>query len=353
MSKISNIFSYFKINDFINLLDIQIAIAIIIITKLLSPVIARAIIKIENKIKKRDLPPNHSILFEPVKTIIFLIGFYGAFNFLDLPKKFDNILNTLMHIFMIILICRSVIKSINMKAELARNKNDKSIFTDFFIKVLDGIVYLIAGFLILKELDYDLSGLAAGLGIGSAVIALAAQDVVKSLLGGLTIITDKPFEIGDWIEIGQYSGSVLDITFRSTRIQTANNSIVNIPNSLITNEYLVNWNRLDKRRYDIKLAFTLETTNEQLLNLKKKLKTVIENHPNVIADTVQIFFESISANSNDLHIFLYINKVNYIDFLKIKEELNCEILKIIDNEKIDLAYNTQTIYIKNNNKETD
>ena len=347
MNKLSNIFSYFKINDVINLLNIQIVIAIIIVSKIISPIFAKQIIRIENKIKKRDIPPNHSLLYHPLKTIIFLIGFYCAFYILDLPKKFEEIAHILLNIFMIFLICKSFVKAVNTKAELERKNKDKSIFTDFITKVIIGIIYLAGGFLIVKELGYDLSGLAAGLGIGSAVIALAAQDVVKSLLSGITIITDKPFEIGDWIEIGTYSGTVLDITFRNTRIQTLTNSIVNIPNSLVTSEYLVNWNRLDRRRFDITLGLTLETTYDQLINLKKKLKTVLERHPKVISDTVEIFFESITENSNDLHIFLYVSEKNYIDFLKVKEVLNYEILKVIDNEKIDLAYHTQTVYIKN------
>ena len=93
---------------------------------------------------------------------------------------------------------------------------------------------------------------------GSVIISLAAQDTVKSLLSGVVILTDKPFDIGDYVEIGEHEGTVLDITFRSTRIKALNNTIITIPNSVITANSVINWNRLKSRRMDI------------ILNLDKK-----------------------------------------------------------------------------------
>ena len=88
--------------------------------------------------------------------------------------------------------------------------------------------------MILTEFNFDVSGLVAGLGIGGAVIALAAQDFVKGLIAGMSILSDKPFLVGDWIEIGSEQGTVIDITFRSTKIRTNFNTIVTLPNSMIT-----------------------------------------------------------------------------------------------------------------------
>ena len=81
------------------------------------------------------------------------------------------------------------------------------------------LIYAIAVFIIIFEMGYDLSGLITGLGIGSVVLTLAAQDMIKSLLGGFFIFTDKPFKVGDFIKFSTYEGTVEDITFRSTKIR--------------------------------------------------------------------------------------------------------------------------------------
>ena len=86
-------------------------------------------------------------------------------------------------------------------------------------------IYIIAVFIILALLEIDLTGLVAGLGIGGIIVTLAAQDTAKNLFGGLVIFLDKPFNVGDWIEMDPYEGTIEDITFRTTRIRTFENSL--------------------------------------------------------------------------------------------------------------------------------
>lgn len=160
-------------------------------------------------------------------------------------------------------------------------------------------------------------------------------------------MTDKPFDIGDFIEVGNYKGNVIDITFRSTRIKATDNSIITIPNSTITSTYVVNWNKLKSRRLEFVLNLSLETTSDKIMDVVEKLKLILKNNPNVLPETVQVSLDAISAYSSDIKIFLYINKTNYIEFLTVKEKIYCDILKLVEMENIDLAYPTQTIYVKN------
>ena len=120
---------------------------------------------------------------------------------------------------------------------MAGEKLDKDIddaTTKFMVRGIKFLIYAIAVFIIIFEMGYDLSGLITGLGIGSVVLTLAAQDMIKSLLGGFFIFTDKPFKVGDFIKFSTYEGTVEDITFRSTKIRTLSNSVVQVPNSLIS-----------------------------------------------------------------------------------------------------------------------
>ena len=229
------------------------------------------------------------------------------------------------------------------------SKNDA--VNNFMCKVIKTIIWIISGFIIIKEIGYDLTDLVALLGIGGVVISLAAQDTVKSLLSGIVILTDKPFDIGDFIEIGNYKGTVIDMTFRSIRIKSNDNAIITIPNSTITSEYVVNWNKLKSRRLEFVLNLSMDTTSEKIKNVVEKIKLILKNNPNVLSDTVQVSLDQISSYSSDVKIFLYINEKDYIKFLTVKEKVYCDILELVERENIDLAYPTQTVYVKNTETE--
>jgi len=171
--------------------------------------------------------------------------------------------------------------------------------------------------------------------------------MVKGFLSGAILMTDRPFEIGDFIEVGTYKGTVVDITFRSTRIKAPNNTIITIPNSIITTQYVVNWNKLKSRRLEFKLNLSLDTTSDKIIDVVEKLKLILKNNPRVLPDTVQVNFDEIASSSADINVFLYINETELVKFLAVKEKIYCEILKLVEMENIDLAYPTQTVYVKN------
>ena len=134
------------------------------------------------------------------------------------------------------------------RIEAKTNKDVEDSMLNFALKIVRGIIYVIAVFIVLTILEINLSGLVAGLGLGGVIVTLAAQDTAKNLFGGLVIFLDKPFVVGDWIEVDKYEGTVEDITFRSTRVRTFENSVVNIPNAVIANDSIINWSRMEKRR---------------------------------------------------------------------------------------------------------
>ena len=197
---------------------------------------------------------------------------------------------------------------------------------------------------------YDLSGLITGLGLGTVIISLAAQETVTSLLSGVAILSDKPFEIGDWIKVGDYAGTVINITFRSTRIKCADNSIVNIPNSKVTSESVINWSKLKTRRVDYTLNLEMGTPTEKIQKLVKELKVVISSKDYVKEDSIYVGFSDISEYSSDIKIYFYVNEIDYVKYLDIKQEINLEFLQILDKENVALAYPTQTVELKSKNK---
>lgn len=200
--------------------------------------------------------------------------------------------------------------------------------------------------MIITELGYNLNGLAAGLGISSVVIALAAQNLAKNILGGLAILIDKPFKIGDFIIIGNYSGTVENITFRSIYIRNESDEIVIVPNSEISSITLINCSKRKNRKYSLDLTLELSTPIEKVHILNEKIRLLLNSHPNIVKDSIKVFFTNISDNGIDVSIIFFTDILEYIEFLKFKEDVNYAILDLIKQEHVELAYHTQTLYIK-------
>ena len=206
-------------------------------------------------------------------------------------------------------------------------------------------IYTIAGFLIISELNFDISSLVTGLGLTSVVIALAAQSLVESLLCGMAIASDKPFIIGDFIKIGSYEGTVTEIKFRCTRIRTLDDTIVTIQNSTIANTEVVNYTKMTKRRHDIILNLPLETKSEMLEKLTFKLKSILEKEEDINNDSVRVYFDDIDNNGIKMKIYFYTSIVNYDDFIEFKTRMNLLIIKTLEIENIRISYPGENIYL--------
>ena len=206
-------------------------------------------------------------------------------------------------------------------------------------------VYIVAGFLIISELNYDIGSLVTGLGLTSVVIALAAQDLVGSLLSGIAIASDKPFIVGDFVKIGSYEGTVTEIKFRCTRIRTVEDTIVTIQNSTITSSEVVNYTKMTKRRHDIALNLPLETKSEVLEKMAVKLKVILEEEDDVIDNSVRVYFDNIGSSGMKMKIYLYTPIVNYDNFLEFKTRINLVIIESLEMENIKISYPGENVYL--------
>ena len=217
----------------------------------------------------------------------------------------------------------------------------------FILKAIRFLVYLIAAFMIITELGFNLNGLIAGLGVGSVVLTLAAQDTAKNLFGGLVIFLDKPFVVGDWIEVDNYEGTVEDITFRSTRVRTFENSVVNIPNSVLASESIINWSKMEKRRYRINLCLDENTPLDKVKKVQERIKEMLIEHNGVIDETIIVRFDKIADNGINLLVSSYTDSVDYASYLADVEKTNFRIMQILKEENVELAYDTKTVYVRN------
>ena len=240
----------------------------------------------------------------------------------------------------------SWIRKMQEKMNMASGKEKSKTNSEFLSKITKTIIYTIAIFLIIQELGFDLGGLITGLGLGGVILTLAAQDTAKNLFGGVVIFLDRPFKVGDYIEANTYSGTVEDITFRSTAIRTVDDSLLHIPNSEMSSVAITNWAEINRRRYKTNLLITLETPLEKVEIVKDEIKIMLSEQEEIFSDTIMVNFQNILDNGIEVVIIAYANIIKYGEFVKLKERLNYKIMQIVSYNAIDLAYNTQTIYLK-------
>lgn len=337
-------------------IQILIAIGIIIVFRILSSVLSKIIIKILRPKKKEKKDVRKNPFYKPLKTIITFTGVYIALNMLKetiaISTELDIILTKVIKIAMIIFVAKAFGESLDEKNGIFikfKTKNNKEIDTSamtILLRTIKIVIYVIAGFMVISELGYNISGFLTSLGLGGVVITLAAQDTAKSLIGGVAIFLDKPFKVGDYIRVGTYEGTVEEIKFRSTNIRTLDNSVLHIPNSEMSISAIINFSEMEKRRYFSRLTLELNTKLEKVENVKTQIQQMLEKRHDIIQNTISVKFQDIALNGMDVVVIAYINETNYNEFLRIKEEINYQIMTILQNEGVELAYNTQTVYVK-------
>lgn len=356
MQKINEVIDFFKNITSEQIRDIVIAIVIITFFRIFSASFSYIIIKMFKIKSKKDKKIKNSAFYEPLKSFFSISGIYLAILFLQPVFNIsDNIINIITKTYKIIIILTTAkgfsyslnLENVIISKLIQNNKEFDDITIKYALRIIKAIIYVIAGFLIITELGFDLNGIVAGLGIGSVVITLAAQDTAKNLFGGLVIFMDKPFAIGDYIKVNTFEGTVEDIAFRSTKVRTLENSVVCIPNSTLASSSIDNCSKITKRRYETLLTFEIDTKLEKMEEAKLKIEKCLNDTNSIIKDTISVNFSKISANGYDVSIVAYSDLVDKPEFLKIKEQLNYQIMNIVNDMNLQLAYNTQTILLKN------
>ena len=352
MNFINNIFKFFRTITFEKFIDIGIGLSIILIFKILSSSFAYIIVKMfKFKVKDKKKIKEKSF-YQPLKTFFVLLGVYVAAISLKLPENIFSFVTKIFKICTILLVAKGFANLFDTNSETVVKLREKlhmgssDTTMNFFGKIAKFLIYVVAIFISVAELGYDLSGLVAGLGISSVVIALAAQDVAKSILAGFSIISDRPFDIGDYITVDMFAGTVEDITFRTTRIRDAENQIIVLPNSLLTTTNIVNGTKREKRRYNLLLTLELNTPLEKVSNLTENIKLALNTHEHSVKDSIKVFFDTISANGIDVTVNFFTDITDFVEFLKFKEEINYTILQMVNEAGIELAYPSQSIYLK-------
>lgn len=205
-------------------------------------------------------------------------------------------------------------------------------------------VAVFAATAVLSSWGHPPTTLLAGVGIGGIAIALAAQKTVENLFGGVAVISDRPVYVGDYCKFGDSAGTVEDIGLRSTRIRTADRTLMVVPNSQFSTMTLENFSRRDKMSFHPTLNLRRDTTPDQVRTILASFQKILEGHPKVESGSMPVRFVGVGTYSLDVEIFVYILTQDSNDFLQIQQELLLRILDAVAAAGTALAVPTSIVY---------
>ena len=208
-------------------------------------------------------------------------------------------------------------------------------------KGLRSAVWALGVIMALKNAGQDVGALLAGVGIGGLALAMAAKDFVSNIFGGITVFVDKPFRVGDRIQISGYDGNIEEIGIRSTRLRTLSGRVVVIPNFKFTDTFLENVTNEPSRKVGLTLGLTYDTTPEQVQEGIDILKAIIAERSETLDPDPTIWFSSFGDFSLNIDVIYFINKNGHWAYSP--GEVNLEILKRFNAAGLDFAFPTQTL----------
>lgn len=285
--------------------------------------------------------------------IIYFSIIYAAVGTLNLSNYVSNSIDAayivILTYFSVRLISSLVLLALRKYVRRQENGEEK-------IKQLGGVMLIVniviwaLGFVFLFDnLGYDVTAIITGLGIGGIAIALAAQNILGDLFNYFVIFFDRPFEIGDFLVIGDKNGVVEKIGIKTTRIRTLSGEELVFSNADLTNSRIHNYKKMQRRRILFSVGVTYETPAEKLRQIPGVLKEIVESADDGLVDFDRAHFKEFGDSSLNFEIVYYINSAEYATYMDIQQDYNFQIYERFEEMGVDLAFPTRTLYIRNEN----
>lgn len=246
---------------------------------------------------------------------------------------------------------------------------------NLLLKIGYFIIVIIALLWILKILGFNISAIIASLGLGGLAVALAVKDMLANFFASVMLLFDNSFSQGERIECGGIDGVVVEMGLRRTTIRTADNALVLIPNAELANKSITNWSRRKSGRIiRLSIGLTYGTPVEKVLACIESIKAMLLAHPLVAKDSasideldyalhlkkdilsmddylgykhaVHVVFDELADSSMNILVYCFSQEVGFEGYLKAKEQIIVEILAIIENLGLSLAFPSQSLYIE-------
>lgn len=197
-----------------------------------------------------------------------------------------------------------------------------------------------------SNLRLDVTSLLASLGLGGLAVALAAKDTLSNLFGSLTVVLDRPFQVGDWVVIGNVEGTVEELGFRSTRIRTFYNSLVTLPNTNLIAASVDNLGARAYRRWKTTLGIAYDTPGERVDAFCEGIRELVRRHPYTRKDYYHVVLNDFGESSLNILLYVFFRTPDWATELRERHRLGVDILRLARELGVEFAFPTRTLYLR-------
>ncbi len=212
-------------------------------------------------------------------------------------------------------------------------------------RIIKAIVVVMALFLVLSVLGFNMSTALAGVGIGTLAVGFGAQQTIANLFGGVSVLGDEVIRVGDLCKFGDRTGTVEDIGLRSTRVRTEERTLLAIPNGTVATINVENLSRRDKMLFKTVLGLHLDTPAEHVRYVLAEIRGVLSGHPKIERSTSRVRLVELASSAINVELACYVMTRDYDEYATVREELLLRIMNFVEDSATKLASPSQTLYL--------
>ena len=287
----------------------------------------------------------------PFGLIPIAFGLYLITTYLPFSGSMDMLATNLVKMLVVYTIFSALA---NLTKPLLNLLSDTSwltpAMTTWLSRVAGVLIWLVGITMMLDIWGIEIGPIIAGLGLFSVAVALGAQDMFKNIIAGIFILSEKRFQPGDRIRIGDgLHGIVESIGFRSTQVRLLDTSPVFVPNTDLSDSQVINHQDMSYRRIFWTINLVYSTKAEQLESICKDIEDYINTSENFVQNPGQENFVRVTelgSSSIDLTILCYMDVIDYTQFSQVKQELIFNIMRVVEKHGSEFAFPSRSIYIE-------
>ncbi len=279
------------------------------------------------------------------------LSLYISLQFIEVSGNILSLMDDLTIIVGVYYIVKSLQRLVEygfygvVQRRLINDKNFDPAILELFEKVIDVLLWVSGALIVLQNFGFNVTTLIGGLGIGGIAIAFALQNVLADLFASIAIFFDKPFKSGDFIIVGTDMGVVKKIGVKSTRIESLDGQELIVSNKELTEVRVNNFKQMSKRRVVFRIGVAYQTTSTQLSQVKDLIKKVIDEVETASLDRVHFYVFGDSALTFEAVYFVLSGDFNM--YMDTQEAINFGVKDGLEELGVEIAYPTQTVYVKN------
>jgi MscS family membrane protein len=238
-----------------------------------------------------------------------------------------------------------IVSALKRNAERTENRFD-DLLVSFIGRIAKLFIVAFCLVFVAQNMGLNITSLLAGLGLGGLAFALAAKDTIENLFGSLTVLMDRPFKVGDWISIpGSIEGVVATVGLRSTRIRTAYDSLITVPNATLIRSHVDNYGERRYRRWRTTIGIQYDTPPAKMEAFCAGIRELVRLHPYTRKDFYSVHMNDFGPSSLDILLNVFFEVPDWVTEQRERHRLFVDIVKLANQLGVQFAFPTRTLHL--------